>query len=191
MSFLLCVGCHDPSPVRTENEGSAQNDVATLPVGTPQPIAVSPVTNLTTRQQKKLDSSLPADVRKILESANEFVLLAAIVRRDGAISYPTTERFDPNTIAEVTAPDIRKDLLETFYLDVSNGENPANCWVPHHKLTARAGDTIVEIEICFSCSRFRGHGPAGQFAGTFAHGDSPQSEVLFNRILVDHGRPVE
>jgi hypothetical protein len=157
---------------------------------TPAPIVVSPKTRLTKKQALKLESSLPEEVRNLLESANEFTIIGEITRTESGVTYPVKENFEPNTLAEITTPELRKEILEALYTEVSNGEEPATCWLPHHKLIARRGGDVVEIEICFSCASFEGTGSLGKFSGTFAHGDSPKAEGLINRLLVDQGRSI-
>ncbi len=194
LSLLVVIfgfGCTSSPVIDSADDNRGTSEVRPVGVSTSTPLVVAPVVKLTGRQKQLLDSSLPADARKVLESASEFTLQGEIVRTDNGVEYPVKEGFEPNTVADIANRNLRTEILEAFYTDVSNGEEPSNCWLPHHKLRARMGDQVVEIEICFQCSRFYGVGPSGKFFGTFAHGDSPKSETLFNKILVDQGRPIE
>lgn len=135
--------------------------------------------------------SLPPKVRDILENADEFEILAEVENKDGKLVYPVKEEFKPNTKVEISKPELVKELLEDFYTDVSRGESPSDCWFPHHILKAKQGDKTVEIEICFSCSRFVGKSSLGEFSGTFAHGNDPKSEAVFNRIVEKYGVSIQ
>jgi len=187
--IIFAVGCTTSSVSNPAGDGYENRPVGSLASSSPTPVVVSPAIQLTKRQERKLESSLPKDVRKLLESASELTLQGEIVRTVNGVEYPVKESFEPNTAADITTPD-RKEILEAFYIEASNGEEPSVCWRPHHKVTARSGNAVVEIEICFACGRFKGTGPSGEFSGTFAHGDSPKCEKLLNKILVDQGRSI-
>lgn len=140
------------------------------------------------KQSQILNKSLPSNVRDIIENAEEFQLLGEIERKDGKVVYPITEgrQVKPNIKADISDSNIKKEILENFYRDVAKGSEAANCWQPHHILRARRGDKNVEIEICFSCSRFEGKGAFGEFSGTTGRGDE-KTENLFNHILATQG----
>ena len=151
-------------------------------------IKISPDVKLDSRQSKSLDKSLPPNVREILENAEEFEILAEMEKKDGKLVYPMTEGFNikPNIKAEISEANVRKEILENFYHDVAKVSEPANCWQPHHILRAKRGDKTIEMEICFSCSRFEGKGSFGEFSGTTGRGDE-KTENLFNRLIETYG----
>lgn len=152
----------------------------------PSPIKVSPDIKPNNRQTKELNKSLPPNVREVLENAEVFEILAEIERKNGKLVYPVKESFEPNIKAEISDSNLRKEILENFYRDVSKGSESANCWLPHHILRAKQGDKMVEIKICFSCSRFEGKSPFGEFSGTTGRGDE-KTENLFNRMIEIYG----
>jgi hypothetical protein len=191
--LLLCfiataIACNStqtvPDNKAPQNSNSSAVKIETK--STPTKVLIN--AQLNSKQTKELDKSLPPNVRDILENAETFEILAEIERKDGKIVYPLTEGFDmkPNIKAEISDANIRKEILENFYRDVAEGSAPALCYIPHHILRATRGDKTVEMEICFSCSKFEGKGSFGEFSGTTGRGDE-QTENLFNRIIAENG----
>jgi hypothetical protein len=191
--LLLCflataIACKSTQAVSDNKapQNSNISEVKNEPKSTPTKVSIN--AQLNSKQTKELDKSLPPNVRDILENAETFEILAEIERKDGKITYPLTEGFDmkPNIKAEISDANTRKEILENFYRDAAKGSEPALCYIPHHILRAKRGDKTVEIEICFSCSRFQGKGSFGEFSGTVGRGDE-QTENLFNRIIATNG----
>ena len=142
--------------------------------------AVKPDIKLNAKQQKYLDESLPPDVREVLEKAEKFEVLAEVrkeVENDG-------ERmtFEPNRIAKIISETDKKEILEAFYQDASKEDSPASCYEPHHAIRGTYNGKAVEVEICFSCSRFVVKSEFGKFDGTIVR-ENRKSEDLFNRII--------
>ena len=131
--------------------------------------------NLTDEQLEILDHALPTEVRKILENAEKFEILAEL---DNQGESP----LEPNRIVKVSEEQMKKDILEAFYLDAAAGDNPAACYIPRHKIVASDGNQTVEVEICFDCARFRVESPFGKFEGTISREDR-RSEELFDRLI--------
>lgn len=184
---VTAIACNSKQSI-PETDLNPRSESIESKVKTPSMIKVSPEVRLSNKQTKELDKSLPSDVRNLLENAEEFEILAEMVTKDGKLIYPITEGFDfkPNLKADISDPNLRKVVLENFYYDVSKGSEPANCWQPHHILRAKQGGKIVEMEICFSCSQFRGKGSFGEFSGTTGRGDE-KTENLFNNIIKNYG----
>ena len=186
--FAITIACNSTSAVSDNkpNQNSNLSEAKVEPKTTP--IKVSLDIKFSKKQTKELDKSLPPNVREVLENAEEFEVLAEMERKDGKLVYPMIEGFNikPNIKAEISDANLRKEILEDFYRDVAKGSEPANCWQPHHILRAKRGDKTIEIEICFSCSRFEGKGSFGEFSGTTGRGDE-KTENLFNRIIENYG----
>ena len=186
--LAMTIACNSTQAV-SNNETNQNANLSESRVETKAtPIKVSLELKLGDKQTKELDKSMPPNVRELLENAEEFEILAEVERKDGKLSYPITEGFNikPNIKAEISDANIRKEILENFYRDVAKGSGPANCWQPHHILRAKRGDKTVEMEICFSCSKFEGKGSFGEFSGTTGRGDE-KTEKLFNRIIETQG----
>ncbi|MEO7672519.1 MAG: hypothetical protein ABIU09_00400 [Pyrinomonadaceae bacterium] len=180
--LTLIMACNSTQTI-VENKAEIQKAKAEA---RPSPISVSPHVNLNSRQTQILEISLPPNIREVLENAEEFEILAEMEKKDGKFVYPGKESFEPTIKAVISEASLRKEILENFYRDVSKGSEPANCWLPHHILRAGQGDKTVEMEICFSCSRFEGKGSFGAFSGTTGRGDE-KTEKLFNRLIETYG----
>lgn len=142
---------------------------------------VKPNVKLNAKRQKYLDGSLPPQVREILEKAETFEILADVN------TEPTESReVKPNRKVVITSETEKKNILETFYLDASNEDSPANCFQPHHSIQAKYGDKNVEIIICFDCSRFEVKSSFGYFGGTIVR-KNIKSDKLFKQIVANEG----
>lgn len=178
----LTMACNSTQAVSENTTGIPQTKVEAKP----SPIKISPNVKLNNRQIKELNKSLPPNIREVLENAEVFEISAEIERKNGKWFYPVKESFEPNIRAEISDSNLRKEILENFYRDVSKASEPANCWLPHHALRAKQGNKVLEIKMCFSCSRFEGQGSFGEFSGTTGRGDE-KTENLFNRLLETYG----
>lgn len=188
--FVTTFACNSTQAV-SENGSNQKNETTQTKIKTkPSMLKVSPNIKFNKKQIKELDKSLPPNVREVLENAEEFEILMEMERKDGKLVYPLKETFNPNIKAEISDANLRKEVLENFYRDVSQGSEPANCWLPHHILRAKQGDKVVEMEICFSCSRFEGKGSFGEFSGTTGRGDE-KTENLFNRLIGTYGVSIQ
>lgn len=151
---------------------TAQENVSLKPV--------KPKVKLNAKQQKYLNETLPPKVREILEKAESFEILAE-VRKEG--EYDGEGRtFEPNRIVKIADENSKKEILEAFYFDTSREDAPATCYLPHHSIRANYQGKTVEVEICFSCSRFIVRSEFGKFDGTIVREDR-KSENLFNQIV--------
>jgi hypothetical protein len=156
---------------------------------TPLPLKrVVVTTPLTARQKKYLHESLPTDVRRILERAESFEVLAEVDKDERSES--DSRDFRPNMIARIGSDALKKEILEAFYLDAAKEDSPAVCYEPHHSLRATAGGTTVEVEICFSCSRFVVKGGQKESWGTIVR-ENRRSENLLDRIVRESGVRLE
>lgn len=143
---------------------------------------VLPAIRLTTKQRKYLDESLPTDVRRILERSERFEILAEVDKDES--SEQDSREFHPNRIVVVRDEKQKKEILEAFYFDAASEDSPAVCYEPHHSLLASYEGKIVEVEICFSCSRFKVNGSDAW--GTIVR-EGRKSEDLFNSIIERQG----
>src|SRR6185369_3998378 len=96
--------------------------------------------------------------------------------------------FEPNRIAKITDENEKKEILEVFYRDAATDESPSSCYQPHHGIRAAYQGKIIEIEICFDCSRFYVKSEFGKFEGTIKH-ESEKSKNVFEKIV--EGKSVE
>lgn len=147
-----------------------------------KPISVK--IDLNQREQKYLEKSLPSNVREILEKAEKFEILAEIVENERSERDLMT--FEPNRIAKIANEKDKKEILESFYYDAAREDSPANCYEPHHGIRATFQNKTVEIEICFSCSRFEVKSEDGKFDGTITR-KNPKNEKIINRIITAQG----
>lgn len=139
---------------------------------------VTPKVALNSKQRKYLNESLPPKVREILEKAETFEILAEVKKENESDSLS----FYPNRIAFITDETEKKEILEAFYYDASDGYYPSACYIPHHKIRATYQGKNVEIEICFDCSRFNVESPLGNFEGGIVR-ENRKSEDIFKRIV--------
>jgi hypothetical protein len=140
----------------------------------------TPKIKLNSKQQKYLDKSLPPNVREILEKAEKLEILAEVGEREETETKLTT--FEPNRIAKIPSEDVKKEILETFYVDASSDDSAASCYEPHHGLRATYQGKRLEVEVCFDCARFYVKGSLGNFEGTIRR-ENRKSEKVFNRII--------
>jgi len=145
---------------------------------------VFPAIKLSSKQQKYLNDSLPPQVRELLEKAEKFEVFAELRAENEFDGEGTT--FEPNRIANITNEKDKKEILEAFYKDAADEDSPANCWEPRHSLRATRASEVIEIEICFACSRFEVKSPFGGFSGTIRRANR-KSESVFNRIIINQG----
>jgi hypothetical protein len=145
---------------------------------------VSPVVKLNAKQQKYLDESLPPETREILEKAERFEVLAE-VRKEGEDDGEGMT-LEPNRILKVVDGKDKKEVLEAFYFDASREDSPAVCYYPRHLIRAVHQGKTVEVEICFSCSRFIVKSELGKFDGTIVR-ENRKSEDFFSRIIERKG----
>jgi hypothetical protein len=149
---------------------------------------VVPEVKLNSQQKRYLNDSLPPDARRILESAESFEVFGEINKDES--SETDSREFVPNTVARVTSERRKKEILEAFYFDAAHEDAPAVCYEPHHSLKATAKGKTVEIEICFSCSRFVVNGIEKKAWGTIVR-EKRKSEDLLTRILDESGVEID
>lgn len=135
---------------------------------------------LNTKQKKYLNESLPPKVREILEKAETFEILAEV--RGENEDDGEGQTFDANRIVKNINETDKKETLEAFYFDASREDSPAFCYEPRHSIKATYRGKTVEIEICFSCSKFTVKSEFGEFDGTIVR-ENRKSEDFFNQIV--------
>jgi hypothetical protein len=184
--FCLITACERAQTAVDEGHSSV---VALSPTPTPSSAPVAPAAPLKpvvpqvkflAKEKAYLDESLPLQARKILEAAESFEVFAEINKDE--TSETDSRTFVPNRVVRITTEKQKKEILEAFYFDAAHEDAPAVCYEPHHSLTATANGKTVEIEICYSCSRFEVKGLATRFWGTIVREDR-KSEDLLTRII--------
>jgi hypothetical protein len=153
-----------------------------LPVVILKPVV--PDIRLNSTQKQHLNDSLPPEARRILESAESFEVFGEINKDES--SETDSREFVPNMVARVTSEQQKKKILEAFYFDAAHEDSPAVCYEPHHSLKATAKGKTVEVEICFSCSRFVVNGIDKEAWGAIVR-ENRKSESLLTKILDESG----
>jgi len=178
--FIL-MSCAKIETASNENAQTNSNKIVSISPTIEANTSLKPVTpkiKLNAEQRKYLNESLPPQVREILEKAEKFEVLAEVNLKDEEDGL----NFEPNRIAEIANESDKKELLEAFYYDASDGRYPAACYIPHHGFRATHHGKTVEIEICSQCSKFYVKSPFGEFEGGIVR-ENPKSEAVFNRII--------
>lgn len=188
--LIFCLVLANCAKVETSvNEKSENVLIDSKKAVTPSPtvekeVSLKPVTpniKFNSEQQKYLNESLPRKVREILEKAEKFEVLAEIDNEefDGL-------SFDPNRIASVSHESDKKEILEAFYFDASDGDYPSACYIPHHAVRATYKGKTVTVEICYQCHLFIVKSPFGEFDGGIKR-ENQKSEEILNRIIENKG----
>ncbi len=151
---------------------------------TPSVPAVYPKLKLDSEQKKYLNKTLPSTVRTFFETADRLEMLAEVYAEEFGDKQSTI--FEPNRRLEIVDSKLRREILDAFYFDAANQDYPAVCFQPHHSLRATKGGKVLEIEICFSCSRYEGVGSLQSVSGTIVR-EGRRSEELFDRLIKEKG----
>lgn len=146
----------------------------------PPLITVVPNLKLNAKQQKYLDESLSPKLREILEKAESFEIPAE-VRKEGEEDGEWAT-FEPNRVLKVIDQKDKREVLESYYFDASNEDSPAVCYYPPHFVRAVYQGKTVEVEICFSCSRFIVKSEFGEFQGTIVR-ENRKSDDFLTKLL--------
>jgi hypothetical protein len=181
-SFIL-VNCAKVETVSNTNINDNSDKIVSVSPTVEADKLLKPVTpkiNLNSKQKKYLNESLPPQVREILEKAEKFELLAEVRERFDPKDDVMT--FEPNRLIKPISENNKKETLEAFYNDAANEDAPAICFEPRHKIRATHLGKTVEIEICFSCSRFVVASPFGEFKGTIVR-KNRKFEDFFSRVI--------
>ena len=184
LSFCLLIGC-------SSNQVISDQPVIVVERPTPSPTIqseqspllkpIAPRLRLNFQETKYLNSSIPPDVRKLLENSEVFEILAE-VGIDDRMSETALQTFEPNRMVSVADENSKKEILESFYWDAGHEEGAANCYEPHHAIRASYKGNEVKIEICFDCARFEIRSSIGDFHGTIVR-ENRKSEKLFGRLF--------
>lgn len=166
----------DPTPSRP-----AVSDVSAMrPANLPKLGPVKPNLKLTAKQRNYLDESIPPDAREILENADRFELLGEIDKDES--SEADNRSLVPNRLVAISSEKDKLVVLEAFYSDAAREDSPAVCYEPHHAIRAEFEGKTVEIEICFSCSRFVVKHDSNKYSGTIVR-EGRMSEGLFETFF--------
>ncbi len=183
---LLFVGCGKVGSVaELPAANSAVVPVISATVEEMFPLSpVVPVVELNAKQLKYLNQSVSPPVREILEKSESFEVLAEFRESSEIDGDPLT--FTPNRVLNVSSEKDKKSILEAFFHDASREDPPAVCFYPRHLIRATYGEKTVEIDICFSCSRFFVDGAYGKTEGTIVRTDR-RSERILIELLKEKG----
>jgi hypothetical protein len=176
--FVL-IGCAEVKTASKENIQIISNKTASVSPTIEVEKLLKPVTTkikLNSKQQKYLNESLPPQVREVLEKADKFEILAEVDNKPDGLD------FNPNRIVKITDENTKKEILESFYYDASDGFYPSACYIPHHSIRASYKGKMVEIEICFQCHLFYVESSFGKFEGGIVR-ENQKSEAVFSRII--------
>jgi hypothetical protein len=146
------------------------------------------VEDLTQEQKQQLDKKIPPEVREILDKADE-ITVSYNIDKDTMQLKVLLYETSPNANANVSDPAAKKRFLESFYSDAASNSNGASCFSPRHRLSAKYQSKVVEIDICYECSRFRGKSPSGDFVGGF-EGQGESSSIM-DAIIEKYGAKVK
>lgn len=161
-----------------------------LPIETPTPetdylkvpqIAKKP---LTKNQIKELDSTLPPNVRAILEKAETLEVLGLSSEDQYGISW------FPDLKVSLPIGNERTELLDSFFFDASAGPNPSACFIPRHGFKATYKGKTVEVIICYQCHLFVVKGDLGKFNGG-VYKDGSAAHHLFENLLRTRGQLIK
>jgi hypothetical protein len=148
----------------------------------------------------QLERLLPSDARRILEDPEQLILLSL---------DPETMAKDPETgdfiydcsggkfygcrvvgQMNIDGQERRGELIKALYNGITADRIRVRmCFEPHHGIRAVRGQNVLDLVICFMCSRIHMHSGAGNqqyTSGMIA--DTPAA--VFNRILTAAGIPL-
>jgi hypothetical protein len=144
--------------------------------------------DLTEEQKQKLDRRIPPEVREVLDKADEITISYNVDKDTMQLRVLMSETV-PNAQANISDPSLKKQFLDSFYSDTSTNSNGASCFNPRHRINAKFQTKVVEIDICYECSRFRGKSSAGDFGGGF-DGQGGSSAVM-DAIIEKYGTKIK
>jgi hypothetical protein len=184
--LFLSISCTQVEPNTDDQAGpiptpSVAVDVnAMRPIDVPKLGRVNPIPKLSARQRKYLDESIPSGARHVLENAERFELLGEIDKDES--SEADNRSLVPNRLVTISTEKDKLAVLEAFYSDASSEDSPAVCYEPHHAIRAELEGETVEVEICFSCSRFILKHGSDKYSGTIVR-EGRRSEELFDAFF--------
>lgn len=98
--------------------------------------------------------------------------------------------FEPNRIVKIAGENDKRKVLEAFYHDASEEDSPAVCYEPHHAIRSTYQGKTIEVEICFSYSKFYVTSPFGEFSGTIVR-ENRKSEDIFTQLVQNQSVEIE
>jgi hypothetical protein len=143
--------------------------------------------DLTEEQKQKLDKRIPPEIREVLDKADEFTMSYNVDKETMKLRVLTSETV-PNAQANVSDSALKKQFLDGFYSDTaSTNSNGMSCFSPRHRVNAKYETKVVEIDICYECSNFRGKTSAGEFGGAFDN----QGKTVMDAIIEKYGTKIK
>lgn len=176
---LALANCAKVETASTDKNQNIPNKIVKVSPTIEKEVLLKPITpnvKFNGEQQKNLNESLPKKVREILEKAEKFEILAEVDNKPDGLN------FEPNRIAVVSDENDKKEILEAFYFDASDGDYPSACYIPHHAIRATLEGKTVEVEICYQCHLFTVKSPFGSFDGGIKR-ENQKSESILNKII--------
>jgi hypothetical protein len=169
MRKLLIIYLLILSSISCQTSRKQQIEVSPAKVETEQ-IPKTETPELTKKQSKKLDESIPPRAREILQTTQVFEIYGG---EDLRFQQPTEH-------IRISDKNLMKELLKSLYYDVATSDGGAGCYTPRHRLTANFETESVSLEICFECSNIRGSVSGKSF---YTSVNDKFSKEIFNQIL--------
>jgi len=102
-------------------------------------------------------NALPAEVRKILDTADRFILLSLnpklmTQQKPDKSSNELFHNYRVRRKIEIRTQNGRDELLRALYQGIADSDGTvAMCFNPRHGIRAGTGDQTVDLIICFEC----------------------------------------
>lgn len=175
--LLFNGGC---SQLAVQSQQGDSVDTKPTPEAAPTPFTFP---RLSKDNLERLDERLPSRSREILEKTDLIQVFETKICLAGRSLAPIEQnKFQGCDIlrrAEITDPQLRKQLLEGMFYAIGSSGLGAACSSPRHGVRAEYPGKRIEMLICFQCENFRGASNFGNFGGGFSR--APQE--LFEQIL--------
>jgi hypothetical protein len=142
-----------------------------------------------TPTNEQFQEVFPGDSRRVLEEAEQFVLLSLDPKR---LDRPAEGSFHGYRVVGQTpvSDPRRKELIVALYDGIAEDASPARCFIPHHGIRAVRGKQTLDLVICFTCSQMHVHVPgASDHEWKWATvAETPMQ--TFDRALTEAGVPL-
>ena len=131
---------------------------------------------------------LPTEARKIMSSAEKFVLFS--LDPDPSTGRARGETFhDYQVLGKTTIADPRQKLamVNSLANGMAHADKIAKCFNPRHGIRASRGTNSVDLIICFECGQVYGFSNTGS---NWVAATTIEPEKLFNDVLKKSGVPL-
>ena len=153
LSMLIMVGVGQSQPERSRNRPHRPR--------TDEELLRDP----TILNHLKVKNDLTDRMKEILRNADEFEIIEleppkVVVQSEGADSGGASEQFRESRIlrkVSIKSPRVRRRLLDAFDANLTYMFNMILCHDSRHGIRATRGGESVEIELDFTCGKFRAY----------------------------------